>query len=67
MERRPLLWHAESRVGQVSAGENDTDAFFGLGATYEFTEQWAVRGEYDRFQLDDTDIDTLFASVVFSF
>jgi OOP family OmpA-OmpF porin len=62
-----LFWDAESRVGQVSAGEDGTDAFFGVGATYEFTERWAVRGEYDRFQLDDTDIDTVFASVVFSF
>lgn len=62
-----LFWDAESRVGGVSANEDGTDVFFGAGATYEFTEQVAVRAEYDRFQLDDTDIDTVFASVVFSF
>jgi hypothetical protein len=67
--RQSGLPDSESRHprGSVSADDDGSDAVYGIGATYESTEQWAIRGEFDRYELDKTDADTIWIGAVFSF
>ena len=63
-------YHAEadasSSVGSVSS--SGSDVTYGIGASYSFTEAFAVRAEWERFNTDDdADIDLLSAGVSYSF
>ncbi len=64
-------WEAEANdttAGVPFAETTDgNDLFFGLGASYSFTRSFAVRGEWERFQLDDADVDLLSIGLVYRF
>ncbi len=51
----------------VSSTTTDTDVFFGLGGQYEISGNLAVRASWERYTMDDLDIDFLSASAVFGF
>lgn len=65
------MWEADASAsstagGFASASDDGTDPFFGIGA------QWngnglAVRGEFERFDLDGTDVDLISISAIFRF
>jgi OOP family OmpA-OmpF porin len=64
-------WEAEASdtTGGVpfSAKEDGNDVFFGAGISYSFTRSLSVRGEWERFQVDDVDADLLSIGVVYRF
>lgn len=49
----------------ITLGDNETEAHYGLGATYDFTRNWALRGEWER--ADKSEIDMLSLGVQFKF
>lgn len=51
-------WDAElgaPGVGRVK--DSGTDPTYGLGLQYRFTDAFALRGEYSRFEMDDVDVE----------
>jgi hypothetical protein len=49
-------------------GDNGEDLSYGVGAAYDFTGHFGVRGEYQRFEIADTDsVDNLAVSILWRF
>jgi hypothetical protein len=49
-------WDADfTAVGVGTGSEDGTDLAYGLGAAYTFAEKFAVRFEYEMFDIEDTD------------
>jgi OOP family OmpA-OmpF porin len=55
------------------ADEDNTDLTYGVGLRYDFTRNWGVRGEWQRYsnlgggKLVETDVDVLSVGFIFSF
>jgi OOP family OmpA-OmpF porin len=66
-----FLWEWTARdatAGQPFAtAEDGSDLSFGVGLSYGFGRRWAVRAEWERFQLNDADADLLSVGVVWRF
>lgn len=72
-----LRWDIKSSatVGSNSASleANGTDIMFGIGARYSFSERFAIRVEWERFNdvgddnIGESDVDLLSAGIVWSF
>ncbi|MFT7495939.1 MAG: OOP family OmpA-OmpF porin [Urechidicola sp.] len=45
----------------------DTDAFYGLGVDYVIDESWSVRGELERYEVQNLDYDVASAAVSYNF
>lgn len=45
--------------GAFSASESGTDLAFGVGIRYDMTKTVGLRGEWERYDLDDADVDLL--------
>jgi hypothetical protein len=41
----------------------DTDVFYGLGVDYLIDESWSVRGELERYEVQDMDYDVASVAV----
>src|SRR5690606_22974368 len=51
-------WDAEAWAAGIGRASDDgTDPTYGLGLQYRFTDTFALRGEYSRFEMDDVDVD----------
>jgi OOP family OmpA-OmpF porin len=79
-----MFWNAEGELSQYSGDtkltasdeEDGTSVLFGLGASYQFNDNWGVRGEWERYTAEyedvdkgtdtEEDIDILSAGVTFS-
>lgn len=66
-----LMWDADGRTGlgtQLTSGSDDgTDFTYGLGLRFNLTDSLALRTEYERFALDEIDVDMASANLVFMF
>ena len=66
-----FIWDAEASdvTGGVpfSAKIDGTDVSFGVGASYSFTRNLALRAEWEMFKTDDADATLLSAGVVWKF
>ena len=59
---------SNSAFGVASTTEDGTDLAYGLGAQFRFNDQFAVRGEWERFSnIIETDGQLLSLSVQYSF
>lgn len=58
-----FFWDVESNIGD----DDGSDIFFGIGGQYEINQQVSIRGEWERYDLDDTDVDLLSIGVVIQF
>ncbi len=57
-----------SALGQsASESTTGTDVFYGVGGQYEISGNLAVRASWERYTIEDGDIDFLSASAVFGF
>ncbi len=62
-------WDADT-VGPISAqlrSNSDTDAFYGVGIEYTFDNRWAVRGEAERYEVEDLDVDVFSIGLSYNF
>lgn len=63
-----LAWDFQFNVsGLGSTSTTGTDVFFGIGGQYEISGSLAVRAGWERYTIEDGDIDFLSASAVFGF
>jgi len=63
-----LAWDFEVNVAGLSAGSTTgTDIFFGVGGEYNLSGNLGVRATWDRYTIEDDNVDLLSASVVYSF
>ncbi len=63
-----LAWDFKANInGLGSNSTTGTDAFYGLGGQYEISGNLAVRASWERYTIEDGDIDFLSASAVFGF
>lgn len=46
---------------------SDTDTFYGVGLDYAVNDRWSVRGEIERIEVEDLDLDVVSIGVVFKF
>ncbi len=66
------LFAWESEANDVTGGvpfsgkEDGTDLSFGIGASYDFTKNFAIRAEWERFKAVG-DIDLLSVGIVYKF
>ncbi|OYY61841.1 MAG: hypothetical protein B7Y50_02985 [Hydrogenophilales bacterium 28-61-11] len=51
----------------LSGDDDGTDMVYGVGAAYSFTPNLSVRGEWERYDLYDTDVDRLSAGISWNF
>jgi len=62
-----LAWDVEQNASGGGSSTTGTDVFFGIGAQYEISGNFAVRGSWESYTVEDGDIDFLSASAVFGF
>lgn len=61
-------WDVDSELPVLGSREDTgTDPTYGLGLQYRFTDNVALRGEYSRFEVEDTDVDLAQLQVRFDF
>lgn len=60
-----LFWDGEARGLGERSDDSGEDFSYGVGADFKFGENWAIRGEYQRFEIEDTDTADLFSLGVF--
>mgnify|MGYP003504000895 FL=1 len=62
-----LMWDADYRFNNISRSQNGTDVTGGLGLRFALSENLGIRTEYERFMMDNTDVDSLSASIQYSY
>lgn len=62
-----LFWETDSSFNNISRNEDGTDLTVGLGLRFMLSPHLALRTEYERFEMDNTDIDNLSLNVQFNF
>lgn len=62
-----LFWDRKREQGLFSVSDDGDDVFFGLGTRFTLTGHLDLRLEYERFTLDDTDLDMASAALQFRF
>jgi OOP family OmpA-OmpF porin len=63
-------WDADgscSGAVSLSGSDSGTDLTFGVGVRYDMTKTVSLRGEWERFDVDDDDIDLLSLGLMFMF
>jgi OmpA-OmpF porin, OOP family len=62
-----LMWDTDHRFSGISRSQDGTDIAGGLGLRFALSENLGIRTEYERFMMDDTDVDSLSASIQYSY
>jgi len=57
-------WNAEAPAGSPIGDDDGIDVMWGFGIAFEISDNWLVRGEWERFDIDGDDIDMLSISLV---
>ena len=59
----------EFAIPSIVGNDDDsgTDPTYGVGLQYRFTDHVALRGEYSRFEVEDTDLDLAQLQVRYDF
>lgn len=57
----------DTTVLGVNRTDNETDATYGAGVKFDFTDYLGVRGEWERFEINNADTDVVSASLMFKF
>ncbi|MCU7843509.1 MAG: outer membrane beta-barrel protein [Candidatus Thiodiazotropha sp. (ex Monitilora ramsayi)] len=62
-----MAWDADIAVGSISGSEDGTDLLLGFGATYQISNQFALRGAWEFVDVDGGDLDMLSINAQFNF
>ena len=62
-------WDADrfGRVASQITDDSDTDAFYGVGLEYSFTDKLSLRTEVERYEVADFDVDAISVGLRYSF
>jgi len=61
-----ISWDADSTFGNTTSSDSGSDPAYGVGARFAIGS-FAVRAEYEVYDLDDTDLEMVSVSGVFTF
>ncbi len=62
-----LVWETDNRFNNISRNDNGTDVTGGLGLRFAVGEHMSIRTEYERFMMDNTDVDSLSVNLQYNF
>ena len=62
-----MAWESEVTTPAFRQKTDGDDVFYGLGLEANFSENFAITGEWQRFELDDSEADVLFIGARFKF
>ncbi|MFK8030438.1 MAG: porin family protein [Gammaproteobacteria bacterium] len=62
-----MEWESELTTPQFREKRDGNDLFYGLGLQANFSENFALTGEWQRYELEDSQADVLFVGARFSF
>jgi opacity protein-like surface antigen len=62
-----MFWDRDRTLGPLSSSDDGNDIFFGLGTRFTVTNHFDIRLEYERYAIDDTDIDMASLNLQFRF
>lgn len=62
-----LFWDADGRFGPIRTSDDGTDFTYGAGVRLGLMPALDLRIEYERFEMNDVDVDLASANVVFNF
>lgn len=62
-----LLWETDHRFNGISRSQDGTDVAAGLGLRFALSDNLGIKTEYERFMMDDTDIDSASVSIQYNF
>lgn len=62
-----LFWETDNRFNNISLEESGTDLALGLGVRFNFGERLSLRAEYERFEMDTTEVDNISAALLMNF
>ena len=58
-------WDAEANIAGTPIDDDDgIDVMWGFGIAFDIAENWLIRGEWERFDIDGDDVDMLSVSVI---
>lgn len=60
-------YRAKAISNSASRTEEETEWTYGLGVDFDFSERWALRASWSRYQVEGEDIDFLGASILYRF
>ena len=60
-------WNIDGSVAGLIADDSGNDPTYGLGLQYRFTDNVALRGEYSRLEIDDSEVDLAQLQLRFDF
>ena len=62
-------WNLDNALPALTGSTDDSgsDATYGVGVQYRFTDRIALRGEYSRFEIEDIDADLAQVQIRFDF
>lgn len=60
-------WNLDRGIPGLTADDSGNDPTYGVGLQYRFTDAVALRGEYSRFEIEDTELDLAQVQVRFDF
>lgn len=64
-------WEVDSKLfetnGDVLRRSRGTDIFFGLGANYDLNARFGISAEWERYQMEESDVDFLSTELKFKF
>lgn len=52
-------WDIDSRLGTTRVSVDGNDPYYGVGIGYDFNDQFGLTVSYDRYDVDDFDIDRI--------
>ncbi len=64
-----IAWDADMKasVGPASSSEDGTDIYYGIGAAFQVSRELHLTVGFDRYDIDDTDVDMLSLGAKFYF
>ncbi len=62
-----LFWDREQSFGPFSSSDSGNDTFYGFGTRFTLSDHVDLRLEWERYTMDDTDIDLGSASLQYRF
>ncbi|MFT5259157.1 MAG: OOP family OmpA-OmpF porin [Cryomorphaceae bacterium] len=62
-------WDTEATgpIASQLTTDGDTDAFYGIGVNYKLNSNWDIRGEVERYEVQDIDMDVVSLGVSYNF
>lgn len=62
-----LFWETDNFFNNISMNQSGTDLALGIGVRFTFAGRLSLRTEYERFEMDNTQVDNVSAALLLTF